>query len=371
MAEATALSESRVDAILDMMEDLGFDQITEPEALEEALKQGLGSPAFRQVLVAFVNGIYAVSGIGSPMSTHLAETEDTSELCIELGSFIQEYGCVHRELVENTIGALEQLPLRVTLLEYLLSELQACCMMRSKLGASAFQQSDSMDTTSDTLMNTPEARLQQIVTALELPITSPTTVEAIFSAITAKVSAILEKIGEDYLTSPILDKPLTDAQWAKLKDLNDKLAEEYAVRRQMLLKRADVTVQSFKWSERIKPQLAHIDAVSQPLRAAMSTASTVDIHDILFACQDLLDITKTSAERNSTVSRVQQHIMVKKVSDRGGRPGEKRPPASMPAFRKRTVGKSQPQRERRGRGGGRGGGRGRGRGGREGRGGKQ
>ena len=39
---------------------------------------------------------------------------------------------------------------------------------------------------------------------------------------------------------------------ARLTALNEVLSEEYAVRRHMLLKRCDVTLQSFKWSDRAK-----------------------------------------------------------------------------------------------------------------------
>ena len=39
---------------------------------------------------------------------------------------------------------------------------------------------------------------------------------------------------------------------AKLEKINERMRNEYTLRRQMLLKRLDVTVQSFKWSDRLK-----------------------------------------------------------------------------------------------------------------------
>ena len=50
----------------------------------------------------------------------------------------------------------------------------------------------------------------------------------------------------------LVTQPLSQEQWAALDCINDALMKEYSVRRQMLLTRCDVTVQSFKWSERAK-----------------------------------------------------------------------------------------------------------------------
>ena len=50
----------------------------------------------------------------------------------------------------------------------------------------------------------------------------------------------------------LVTQPLSQEQWAVLDRINDALTKEYSVRRQMLLTRCDVTVQSFKWSERAK-----------------------------------------------------------------------------------------------------------------------
>ena len=50
----------------------------------------------------------------------------------------------------------------------------------------------------------------------------------------------------------LVTQPLSQEQWATLDRINDALTKEYSVRRQMLLTRCDVTVQSFKWSERAR-----------------------------------------------------------------------------------------------------------------------
>lgn len=56
----------------------------------------------------------------------------------------------------------------------------------------------------------------------------------------------------DALSKPIVKEALSTEQWAKLEKINDALTQEYSMRRRMLLKRADVTVQSFTWSGKMK-----------------------------------------------------------------------------------------------------------------------
>lgn len=54
------------------------------------------------------------------------------------------------------------------------------------------------------------------------------------------------------VSRPIVKEPLRTEQWAELEKINDALRQEYTIRRRMLLKRADVTVQSFTWSGKMK-----------------------------------------------------------------------------------------------------------------------
>ena len=50
----------------------------------------------------------------------------------------------------------------------------------------------------------------------------------------------------------LLAQPLSQEQWATLDKVNEALTKDYTVRRQMLLTRCDVTVQSFRWCDRAK-----------------------------------------------------------------------------------------------------------------------
>ena len=55
-----------------------------------------------------------------------------------------------------------------------------------------------------------------------------------------------------HLTPGLVSQPLNEEQAAQLDQINAELTKEYSVRREMLLTRCDVTVQSFKWSDRVK-----------------------------------------------------------------------------------------------------------------------
>lgn len=53
----------------------------------------------------------------------------------------------------------------------------------------------------------------------------------------------------------------------------------------MLLKRLDVTVQSFKWSDKAKSQLDRIEADYQPKRMALQPTVEFTPQDVIFASQ--------------------------------------------------------------------------------------
>jgi len=56
----------------------------------------------------------------------------------------------------------------------------------------------------------------------------------------------------DCLNKPVIKGQLGPVHWEKLEAINEALIAEYSTRRSMLLKRVDVTVASFNWSDRAK-----------------------------------------------------------------------------------------------------------------------
>lgn len=133
---------------------------------------------------------------------------------------------------------------------------------------------------------------------------------------------------------------LTEKQWFALGKLHEQMQDHYRMRRETLIKRLDVTIQSFKWGERLKSMEDKIMQVYQPRRRLMEAEPNVSLGHVLAAREDLAIIDKTSGAsvRKNTKSAVNR-VMIGAVPDRGGRPEEQQPPPpEMPSWQKRTDG---------------------------------
>lgn len=185
--------------------------------------------------------------------------------------------------------------------------------------------------------------------------------DALFSKINSKLDESLKAIkdSEKRIGKPLFNpkKPLNEEQWYAVSKIQEALELEYNLRRKMLMTRLDVTVQSFKWSDKIKGKEKEINErysnKNQELEKLQYGGQRTDIIALLAARDKLAIIEKTSSAnvRKNTKSKLQRHIMGK-VPDRGGRTLEQqRPPPEMPSWQKRQPGSDN-------RGGGRGGNRG-------------
>uniref|UniRef100_A0A4W5MVS7 Family with sequence similarity 98 member B n=1 Tax=Hucho hucho TaxID=62062 RepID=A0A4W5MVS7_9TELE len=67
-----------------------------------------------------------------------------------------------------------------------------------------------------------------------------------------QINAVLQELPKDHIGKPVLKNSPNSEQWERLEQINTVLSSEYECRRRMLIKRLDVTVQSFGWSERAK-----------------------------------------------------------------------------------------------------------------------
>lgn len=135
-------------------------------------------------------------------------------------------------------------------------------------------------------------------------------------------------------------RSLTFEEWKKLEKLQNELDDEYDLRREMLLTRLDVTIQSFQWSDAAKNK-ANVIAECysnkrQELDQIVHRSKTTDIIELLAARDDILYVEKTSSAnvRKNTQSDIQKHI-IGMVPDRGGRANEHQPPPpEMPTWQK-------------------------------------
>ncbi|XP_076867263.1 protein FAM98A isoform X2 [Brachyhypopomus gauderio] len=144
-----------------------------------------------------------------------------------------------------------------------------------------------------------------------------------------QVESRLESLPEGEVQEPLLKANLNSSQWTTLQMINRALCKDYECRRQMLLKRFHVTLQSFTWGERGKERSALLPAkpaFSVPLESSVSIAL------LLAAREDQAHLQPVRAGPSTAVHKV----LMGSVPDRGGRPGEIEPP--MPAFTRRSEG---------------------------------
>jgi hypothetical protein len=157
-----------------------------------------------------------------------------------------------------------------------------------------------------------------------------------------KCKELLSQLPANYLGNSLLNSELTPEQWEKLNHINQALCSDFQMRRELLLTRLDVTIQSFKWADRLKQSNTEISNMYQKKRAELPVKQPIKLANILSARDDLCKQEKTCSTRLMTPSQLHK-IIIPKVPDRGGRTAElEPPPPEMPAFMQRRP---QPQRQ--------------------------
>ncbi|XP_026135873.1 protein FAM98A [Carassius auratus] len=343
---------------LDSLEDLGYQgPLLEDGALETALTGGAASPEFTKLCAWLVSELKLYCRLEE--NVHATNCPSEAEgFQLEMSGLLAELCCPYPALVTGEVTKrLLNANNCLLLLSFLLSELEASRMI---------------------LVNQPQKKVQETggskvfielkSICMALGMSKPPaniTMFQFFSGIEKKLKEALSKVPPSHIGEPLLKKPLGPVHWEKIEAINQALVNEYEVRRKMLLKRLDVTVQSFGWSERAKTHVERVSKVYQPLRVVLATKSRVSVAHLFAAREDLSKILRTSSGRirEKTACAINK-VLMGRVPDRGGRPNEiEAPPPEMPSWQKRQDG---PQGGGGGQyysGGGGGGGRGGGRGG--------
>ncbi|XP_017541536.1 protein FAM98A isoform X2 [Pygocentrus nattereri] len=151
-----------------------------------------------------------------------------------------------------------------------------------------------------------------------------------------EVELRLASLSEGEEREPLLKSNLNSSQWSKVHLMNQALRKDYECRRQMMIKRFYVTLQSFAWGEREKERstlLSSIPPFSAPLESSVSIAL------LLAAREDQSRILPVRAGPSTAIHKV----LMGSVPDRGGRPGEIEPP--MPVFTRRSEGGGEKHRK--------------------------
>ncbi|XP_051976935.1 protein FAM98A-like [Xyrauchen texanus] len=150
----------------------------------------------------------------------------------------------------------------------------------------------------------------------------------------AEVESRVASLPEGVVPEPLLKTSLNSVQWKTINEIDKALRKDYECRRQMVIKRFYVTLQSFGWGERAQE---HNAVLSSMPPFSPSFESSISIAKLLAAREDQSRILPVKAGPSTALHKV----LMGSVPDRGGRPGEIEPP--MPSFTSRREGASSHQ----------------------------
>lgn len=114
------------------------------------------------------------------------------------------------------------------------------------------------------------------------------------------------------MTEPLLDTNLNSEQWRQVQKINQALLEDYHCRRQMMIKRFQVTLQSFAWGEKEKERSEVLASI--PPLSSLPLISQVSVSLLLAARKDQSYILPVKAGESTKVYKV----LMGSVPDRGG-----------------------------------------------------
>ncbi|KAL0969678.1 hypothetical protein UPYG_G00230750 [Umbra pygmaea] len=308
--------------ILDALEQVGYDgPLHDEETLVKACEGGLSSPEYVSLCIWLATRLKPLCNLEESITP---DSDDTDGFQFELSGMLKELHCPHQGLVSGVLqGRLQNKKEYLQLALFLSSELQAAQIIKSKSSEDK-EYKDLND-------------LQLIWETLNLPESTEQATAELFYGIEQKINTLIQELPKDHIGKPVLKKCIESNQWERVEQINTQLSSEYECRRRMLIKRLDVTVQSFGWSDRAKERVDSMAKAYQPKRHSLTQTSSIGMAHLLAAREDICNLVKTSSgsSRENTACAVNK-ILMGRVPDRGGRPSEiDAPLPEMPAWQKR------------------------------------
>ncbi|XP_041090575.1 protein FAM98A-like isoform X1 [Polyodon spathula] len=318
---------------------LGYPgSLGEPSALDAALDAGARSVEFTGLCSWLVSQLKSVCPSIEESISPTQGPEEADSFQLEASGVVSELHCPYTALTTGEVTTrLTSRDNCLNLLRFLMSELQAARVLKV---------ADPPPVETDRRGDGGRARgeIQLICQALEI---EPKSLHnpALLTEVQNMVSLRLHALPDSGVMNPLLKRQLNSELWGRLAAVSQALRVEYECRMRMLIKRFQVTVQSFHWGERGESRSSSMSSVIFPLEAALLPVSLVSLSHLLAAREDTSRIVKTSSgsSRLGTSCAVNK-ILMGSVPDRGGRPGEIEPP--MPSWERRRGG-GRPQHQQR------------------------
>ncbi|XP_018578218.1 protein FAM98B isoform X2 [Anoplophora glabripennis] len=298
-----------------------------------AVEGGPKNVEYTKLVNFLTNEIRTLLGIDEEVN-EISFPEDSVAFVMEITSFLKELNCPYTSLTHGIVSErLQNVSDRLLLLDYLITELMGARILQDKKPDKKIELK---------LHETPEgADMRQILQTLRFPKPPANiSITTLFQKLCPTIPIVLKKAGTDIIGNGIFNGFLSDKQWQILNDVQKDMNNEYKIRREMLLTRLDVTIQSFQWSNRTKGKEDMFENIYHIKRVLLKVDPDVDLSDLLAARVDLAIIEKTSNAnvRKNTRSEL-NNVIIGQVPDRGGRTSEiAPPPPEMPSWQQRSAG---------------------------------
>lgn len=318
-------------SILEDLNDLGKTIST--KEFKKLIAGGAKSIKYTQLVEWITKEIQILSGLEEYVNAINSEA-DSSAFLLEVSSFLKECGCSYNPLTINNVeDRLNSNENKLLLLDYLIGELRASRI----LNANGINKKSNMQVT--IIESNTSKCLKNILLTLNFP-KPPQNINtsSLFNKIYTKLQTFLKTVPCELIGKSLVCNSYSNDQWKCINNIIELLNEEFNIRSKMLLTRLDVTVQSFKWPDRLKNKNHELEEIYQVKLNLINKLPSFSTSDFLLAREDLRIIDKTSStlavqNTNSSVNKV----MIGRVPDRGGRPNEQQaPPPEMPSWQQRT-----------------------------------
>ncbi|KAL3218550.1 hypothetical protein MRX96_031482 [Rhipicephalus microplus] len=333
------------DHVLTALEDLRYDGPLVNEELFAKEIEEAKSIKFTGLVAWLSTQIKSLCNMEDHVNA-ITDLDDWNTFLLELSGFLKEMQCPLTVLTEGPVSQrLVSKENRLLLLGFLCDELEAARMikvLRPDSGALQVQMDESpvAKAMKGMLITLGFGKPPPNITPAQLFSKAESKQCSISAAKWLGCASWSPKAGPAVMSKPLFAGGLTEKQWFALAKLQEQMQGEYRVRRETLIKRLDVTIQSFLWAERLKGMEDKIMTAYQPRRKLMETEPNVSVGHVLAAREDLTMLEKTSGTgvRKNTKSAVNR-VLIGMVPDRGGRPEEQQPPPpEMPSWQKRSDG---------------------------------
>ncbi|KAH7711140.1 hypothetical protein AAVH_21552, partial [Aphelenchoides avenae] len=295
--------------------EFGFDNGHSAEDVDKAVTSGFTEPAYPTLVTLLCNQLSALYGLEETV-TVMQSPAHLENFLFELSSLLTELDCTDHLLTTGDLNDRfkEKLP-RIRLLHFLLAHMKPARL-------TALKRLREEENAQRSKRQTEAEALYSILSSLKIQPTESSTVDTVFASI--------EKETQKHLTSlrrrpePLLKSTFSEKQWKLVENVAKQLNEEFAIRVDLVMKRLDVTVESFLWSDRVQKLEKQIMGVYKPGYARLQRPGKVHVEDLIGATSDHLLLYKASSahDRKERAKEITGYTLKEVPSDRGGRTGE-------------------------------------------------